>query len=79
MNNNEKKTNVRVLTIFLSITVLLVLILILLYNFGTISRQTAKSDVADEMTKESADFASQIHDELDVMIRMSVDFREQKD
>lgn len=31
------------------------------------------------MTKESADFASQIHDELDVMTRMGVAFREQKD
>lgn len=76
MNNNEKKTNNRVLTTVLPITVLLALILILLYNFGTTSQQTAKSVVEDSLTKETSDFASQIHDELDVMTRMGEAFRD---
>lgn len=76
MNINEQKINTRLLRIFLPIALLLILILILLYNFGTTSRQTAKSVVEDAMIKETGNFASQIYDELDEMTRMGEAFRD---
>ncbi|MDD3306594.1 MAG: GGDEF domain-containing protein [Acetobacterium sp.] len=76
MNLNEKKIDRRILRILLPIAILLVLILILLYNFGTASRQTAKSMVEDALLKETGNFAAQIYDELDVMTRMGEAFRD---
>jgi len=76
MNLNENKIDRSVLMILVPIAILLVLILFLLYNFGTASRQTAKSVVEDALLKETGDFAAQIYDELDVMTRMGEAFRD---
>jgi diguanylate cyclase (GGDEF)-like protein len=76
MNLNENKIDGRVVRILIPIAILLVLILILLYNFGSASRQTAKSMVEDALLKETSDFAAQINDELDVMTRMGEAFRD---
>lgn len=76
MNINEKKINTRLLRILLPIAILLILILILLYNFGTASRQTAKSVVEDAMIKDTGDFAAQIYDDLDEMTQVGEAFRD---
>jgi diguanylate cyclase (GGDEF) domain len=76
MDDVIKKGNMRVKMVFLPVIILLMLILIVLYNFGISSKQTAKSVVQDEMTATVSGFASQICDELDIMTRMGIAFRD---
>lgn len=76
MNNKLRKTYISALVVFLPITILLVMIFILLYNFGSTSEKAAKSVVEDGLFVETEDFALQIHEELGIMTRMGIAFRD---
>lgn len=76
MNNKDNKINAKQWIIFLPISVLLIVIIILLYNFGTNSNQAAKSVVEDDMTIAATDFSAHISEELDIMTRMGIAFRD---
>lgn len=76
MNNKLRKSYRYVLVVFLPITLLLVMIFILLYNFGSTSEKAAKAVVEDGLFVETENFALQIHEELDIMTRMGIAFRD---
>ncbi|MBA4685600.1 MAG: GGDEF domain-containing protein [Candidatus Galacturonibacter soehngenii] len=76
MNNKVRKTYIAVWVVFLPVTVLLIMIFILLYNFSITSEKAARSVVEDDLLVETQNFALQIHEELDIMTRMGIAFRD---
>lgn len=76
MNNKVRKTYIAVWVVFLPVTVLLVMIFILLYNFSITSEKAARSVVEGDLLAETQNFALQVHEELDIMTRMGIAFRD---
>jgi diguanylate cyclase (GGDEF)-like protein len=76
MNNRQKKSFNRLSIMFLPISFLLVLIFLLLYKFGMTSKTAAHLVVEDELAIETANFTIQIHEELNVMTKMGIAFRD---
>lgn len=76
MNKKVRKTYIAVWVVFLPVSVLLVMIFILLYNFSITSEKAAKSVVEDELLVQTQNFSLQIHEELDIMTRMGIAFRD---
>lgn len=76
MNKKVRKTYIAVWVVFLPVTILLFMIFILLYNFSVTSEKAAKSVVEDDLLVQTQNFALQIHEELDIMTRMGIAFRD---